>query len=279
MPEIRPVGASSKINMLLHADIGWGKTSFIGTGGKDFKICIMRPPIDHTDAIIGSGVQEMVVKNWEDVFDGLEQMRHSAEGEWDWFWMDSISLLQDIGLDDVYEGVLDSKGAVGTEARKHRERFGPDKGEYRVNMWRLGQWVRAAVSDASFNLGITAHSFHYEPPGADDSYLAPWIQGRAMPERICGMMNIVGYGHMDTITRRGVETNARVIEWNKTDDYYAKNQFKIPGTGESVFPEGRSINATLPGVVEAINKGRPVTRGTRRPGSQTPTRRVRGKRS
>lgn len=269
MPKIEPVAASSKINMLVHSDIGWGKTSFIGSGGKQFKILIMRPPTDHVDAIVGSGCQQMVVRNWEDVWDGLEQVIHMP-GEFDIFAMDSISLLQDIGLDDVYEGVLDKKGPPGSAARQAREQFGPDKGEYRVNMWRIAQWVRRAVSAEQFHLIITAHSFLYEPEN-QDAYIAPWIQGKGMISKISGMMNIVGYGHMEEATVRGNKTIRRVIEWNKTEDYYAKNQFKIPSTGESVFPTGRSINPTLPQVFGEIAKGRPVVPGTRRPGGRTPT--------
>lgn len=267
MPEIRPVGESSRINLLLHTDIGWGKTTFIGSGGKEYDIIIMRPPVDHVDAIIGSGCREMVVKNWEDIFEGLEQVMHLDKAP-DIFAMDSISLLQDVGLDDVYEGVLDSKGPIGSEARAYRERFGPDQGEYRVNMWRLAQWVRRAVSAAEFDLIITAHSFFYEPRGSDESYIAPWIQGKAMPERICGMMNIVGYGVIEPRKFRNETRETRVIKWNKTDDYYAKNQFK--NGGQSVFPSGESINPTLPDVWETIRKGRAVTPG-RRP---TTTRRA-----
>src|SRR3954452_3574133 len=100
MPDIGPVGSTAKVNMLIHADIGWGKTNLIGTGGQDYKVLIMRPPIDHTVPIIGSGVQEMVVRNWEEIFEGREYVRHEGHN-WDWFWLDSISLLQDIGLDDV----------------------------------------------------------------------------------------------------------------------------------------------------------------------------------
>jgi hypothetical protein len=188
----------------------------------------------------------------------------------DIFAMDSISLLQDVGLDDVYEGVLDSKGKVGTEARAYRERFGPDQGEYRVNMWRLGQWVRRAVSAAEFDLIITAHSFYYEPKGSTSTYIAPWIQGKSMPEKICGMMNIVGYGKVEEIQSRGGTKPARVVYWDKGEDdgteYFAKNQFRVGGiNGPSVFPTGKSINPSLPDTWEAIQKGRPVVPGRRKP--------------
>jgi hypothetical protein len=263
MPDIKPVGASSKINMLLHADIGTGKTSFIGTGGSDYKILIMRPPIDHTDPIIGSGVQEMIVKNWEEIFDGLEYVRHEGAA-WDWFWIDSISLLQDIGLDDVYEGVLDKKGPVGSQARKEREQFGPDRGEYRVNMWRLAQWVRHCVGDGSVNLGITAHSFWWEPNNVLDeltpSCLWPWIQGKNMPSKICGMMNIVGYMEVETRERGNRKRQVRVLHTNKTERYYAKCQFKLRD-GSSVFGDGDIVNPTLPGITEAIMASRPSVNG------------------
>jgi hypothetical protein len=263
MPDIQPVGASSKINLLLHADIGTGKTSFIGTGGSDYKILIMRPPIDHTDPIIGSGVQEMIVRNWEEIFDGLEYVRHEG-ADWDWFWIDSISLLQDIGLDDVYEGVLDKKGPPGSQARKDREQFGPDRGEYRVNMWRLAQWIRHCVGAGVVNLGITAHSFWWEPNNNLDELtpacLWPWIQGKNMPSKICGMMNVVGYMEVETRERGNRKRQVRVLHTNKTERFYAKCQFKLRD-GSSVFGDGDVVNPTLPGITQSIMAGRPSGNG------------------
>lgn len=279
MPNIQPVGASSKVNMLIHADIGAGKTKLIGSGGKDFKILMMRPPTEHPNAIVGSGVQEIVVRNWEEIWDGLEYARHNGQ-EWDWFWMDSISLLQDTGLDDVYENMLDTKGPAGSEARRYREKFGPDRGEYGVNMWRLGQWVRHMVGAEIVNLGITAHSFWWEPDdGVTPSALWPWVQGKMMPQKICGMMNIVGYMAVEERTVRGQTRMARVIHWDKTPNYYAKNTFLLPD-GTSTIPSGITVNPTLPQIYEAISKGRPVIRGTRRGATVTPiarNRRARGR--
>jgi hypothetical protein len=258
-PNIRDVGASPFINMLIHADIGTGKTSLIGSGGKEFKTLLIRSPIDHADPIIGSGVKELIVKNWEDIFEALEYLRHEGH-EWDWVWWDSVSLTQDIGLDDVYEGVLDQKGGRSGA----RARFGPDRGEYRVNMWRLEQFVRHTVGSGGFNFGITAHSFWYTDPESDTptSQLMPWIQGKAMPQKICGMMNIVGYMEVKQRTVRGEEKLARIIHFNKTDRWYAKCQFKLP-TGEPVFGDsGTVVNPTMPKLMEAIQKSR-VRRGRR----------------
>lgn len=267
MPDIQPVGASSKINMLIHSDIGVGKTSLIGSGGKDYKILIVRPPIDHTDPIVGSGCHETIVRDHEELFEVLDYMKHEGD-QWDWMWIDSISLLQDIGLDDVYLSMLDSKGPVGSEARKHRERFGPDKGEYRVNMWRLEQFIRHAVGARMCNLGITAHSFWYEPQDSEiPATLWPWVQGKAMPQKICGMMNVVAYMSVKNVEVRGEKRLVRQIQTGKSESYYAKCQFKLPDAqgrfridGPSVFgPTGTMVNPTLPKIMEAIGKGRVVT--------------------
>lgn len=257
MPNIQPVGASAKLSMLLYADIGWGKTTFIGSGGKDAKILIIRPPTDHVDPILDSGCQEVVVRNWEEIFESLEYAQHEGKN-WDWVWLDSISLLQDVGLDDVYENVLDRKGPVGSLARKDREQFGPDRGEYRVNMWRLGQWVRHMVGAGTVNLGITAHAFWWEPNdnGVTSSCLWPWIQGKQMPQKICGMMNIVGYGAIEEREGRGGrKRTVRVMHTNATENWYAKCQIKLPG-GAPVFPTGDIINPTLPEMMTEIMKGR-----------------------
>jgi len=254
--------------MLIHSDIGVGKTSLIGTGGKDYKILMVRPPTEHADPILGSGVQEMIVRHWEEMFDGLEYLRHEGS-QWDWVFLDNISLFQDIGLDDVYEGMLDRHGPPGADARKKREQYGPDRGEYRVNMWRLGQWIRHAVGAAEFNLGIMAHSFWWEPRVEDvqnsnlQPCLWPWIQGIGMPSKICGMMNIVGYMEVRTIERGSRRIPTRVLHTNKSENWYAKCQFKKPD-GTSVFGNGDLVNPTLPKLLDLIAAGRPKNADDRR---------------
>jgi hypothetical protein len=266
MPKIEPAGASTKISVLIHADIGWGKTSFIGTGGKDAKILIVRPPTDHVDPIVGSGCDEVVVRNWEEIFETLEWVQHEGQN-YDWVWIDSISLLQDWGLDDLYENVLDRKGPVGSLARKDREQYGPDRGEYRVNFWRLAQYVRHIVGAGTVNLGITAHAFWWEPGDNDvtPSCLWPWIQGKMMPAKISGMVNIVAYGSIETREGRGGrKRTVRVLHTNATENWYAKCQFKLPDGTSPFGSSGEIVSPTLPGMMEEINKCRPSANGAGR---------------
>lgn len=190
----------------------------------------------------------------------LEYLRHEG-AKWDWVWLDSISLFQDVGLDDVYTGVLDTKESP--EARRKRAQFGPDRGEYRVNMWRLEQFIRHAVGADLFNFGVTAHPFWMTIQGGEspeDAYeqLMPWIQGKAMPTKICGYMNVVSFMEVARVKvgRNGdKQEDRRVLHFNKTSRYYAKDQF-------STFPDGRFV-AETPDITDIIGKfegQRPSTR-------------------
>jgi hypothetical protein len=269
---IEDVDQSRKIFPLIYGDPSVGKTTLIGSGGRDLKTLIVRPPTDHVDAIVGSGVKQTVVKDWEEIWEVLEYLRHEGH-EWDWVWLDSISLMQDFGLDDVYTNTLDKKGPEGSLARKAREQFGPDQGEYRVNMWRLEQWIRHTIGAAQFNFGVTAHPFWYEPKDEDiEPYLMPWIQGRNMPNKICGMMNMVGYYQLREREVKGEKKMTRVLHTTKTPTWYAKSQFKLPD-GSGVFGDTGSIaNPTIPKILEAINAGRtaPPKARTRKPAGRRP---------
>lgn len=264
MPEIKDVGESNHIFMCLHSDPGAGKTTFIGSGGKQYKILIIRSPLDHTTPIRGSGVKEMVVHDWPETFEAMEHVRHEGHN-WDWVWVDSFSLLSDMGLQDVYNDVVDSKGGRSGA----RAKFGPDKGEYGVNMWRLAEWVRYAVSADQFNLGLTCHSFWYTPFNkADeemDEAIWPWIQGKMMPERISGMMNVIAHMAVRKREVRGQTRESRVMYFNKTERIHAKCQFKNED-GTDVFPDGMMFNPTLPDLMEKLGVSKLQTAADRRRG-------------
>lgn len=276
---IEDVGASAKIFPLIFGDPGIGKTTLLGTGGKLYKTLIVRPPTDHTDPIIGSGCKETIVRDWTEIWEVLDYLRHEGH-EWDWVWLDSISLMQDFGLDDVYENILDRKGPKGSLARAAREQFGPDQGEYRVNMWRLEQWIRHTVGAADFNFGVTAHPFWYEPKDEDiEPYLMPWVQGKNMPNKICGMMNLVGYYQLREREVKGEKKLSRVLHTNKSTTWYGKCQFKMPDGSGAFGDSGTIVNPTIPKMMEAIDACRAVpstrerTNGRRRPAGARGTRR------
>lgn len=276
--EVKPAGQSETHNWLIYADPGAGKTSFIGSGGKQFKILLVRPPVVHVDPIIGSGVQEAVVHDWEDMTEVQEMLAHVKKGEWDWVWLDDISSWQDVGLEDVYQAALDRAGPHGSAARAHREQFRADKGEFRTNAERISSLIRDLVGSDAFNFGVTAHPFWGPRLVTDDEaqtsieseQLQPWIQVKGMVSKVCGYMNLVGYMEVAE-NKRGVEY--RRLLTNKGPRHYAKCQY-IDAKRKNVFGEnGIIVNPTLPEMVQvAQSTRRPPRRTRQRPAVRRRTR-------
>lgn len=209
-------GRNNKIKMCLVAEPGIGKTTLAGTspGG-----LIIRPPSDHTDAIPDdSQCDEVVVRTWDDMEEVYEALRHqgwknSVTGEpYQWVWLDSISAWQDYGVDELFEAAVERKPS--------RAEFGPDKGEYGINMNRIGRWVRQMCGLEGFHFGITAHPERIEDMDGD-LLLMPHVTGKNMPQRIAGYMTIVSH----LVVRRDNEGNDRRVLISKKDEkYYAKDQ-------------------------------------------------------
>jgi hypothetical protein len=123
-----------------------------------------------------------------------------------------------------------------------------DQGEYGINMTRYARWLRHMVGPDLFNFGFTAHSEQVESPDKDAEgqaieKLMPWIQGRQMPNRFCGYMNIVAYYHKAKI---GGKEGRRVLRTESNETYYAKDQF-------DAF-DGRVVDPTMPKILDLVEK-------------------------
>ena len=235
---IRQISEAKHTTQLVFGDPGCGKTTYAGSAGKG--TLIVRPPFDHTDVLIGTGCEEWVAHRWNDMDDILEWARHEG-GSYERIWLDSISLWQDAGMDDIWQAVV--------ALHPHRLKAYYDRGEYRINMGRLSEWVRYMIGCDLFDFGITAHPFwatfrENEGEGEEITKLMPWIQGKAMPQKICGMMHMVGYMtvHPSKKNKGGVY---RKITWNGNENFYAKDGF-------GAFPKGYVMNPTLPEVMKQI---------------------------
>jgi hypothetical protein len=245
MPAV-PLTDSKSIKMFLVAASGWGKTRLAGTSPG--RALFIRPPVDYIDSINPEDKlrhKQWVVRDWTAMEDVYEHCRHEGAEQYDWVWFDSISSYQDIGLDDLWETIIVEKPA--------RKRYGLDKGDYWINMQRLGRWVRdmATLSDTgAFNLGITAWPAELSPSPEDDEIdrkMMPWVQGKNMAMKVCGYTNIVAFG---TVTPKGT----RRLQLNETEHIYAKDQFDSTDKGYMLDP-------TMPKLVDAINKKRAVQNG------------------
>jgi hypothetical protein len=230
---ITSIQPAKKIVFFLYGPPGNGKTRLIGSGGKG--TLIVRPATDHTDSIRTPGVEEWVVEDWAEMMNVEEYMRHEGFKEYDWLWLDSISLFQDTGLDDIWAGVIAEK--------PHRAKHSLDKGEYGINMWRLQTWIRDMVGIQGFNLGITAHPEYLPNPITGENKLQPYVQGKNMSTKIQGYCNIVGY--LEVVHQEGKPI--RVLRTMGTEMYEAKDQF-------DAFEGGRLVNPTMKKFMDKIEE-------------------------
>jgi hypothetical protein len=266
----RPLAASGSVKILVCSASGWGKTRLAGTSrGPKGKSLFIRPPVDYTDSVNPEDKpfwEEWVVADWTQMEECFEMLRHEGREKYDWVWFDSISGYQDIGLDDLWVQIIDEKPA--------RKRWGMDKGDYWINMQRLGRWVRdvATLSDTgAFNFGITAWPKELSPSPDDvevGEKLMPWVQGKNMAMKTCGYVNVVAFGDF-------TEKGTRQLHFMEDERVYAKCQFdgtNAPGSVRAM--NYRMLRPTMPKImkmIEASGGPGPQTKPTR---AKTRRRRV-----
>jgi hypothetical protein len=255
--DIQPITASKHYRILVYGDPGARKTTLAGSGGAN--TLIVHPYVEHLDAIKNSGADHWLVKDWSGMNEVLAWARHEGNA-YEWIWLDSISCWQDVGMDDIFD--------VAKARNPRRATAFWDKGDYGVNMGRIAEWVRFMMGCDLFHLGITAHQFWMEvQEGEPDEEMGPqytermmpWIQGKGMPQRIAGYMQMVGYQTVhDSKKRKGEQYTKTRFKGNTA--FYGKDQFHA-------FPSGQVIDLTVPKLEAAIKQAResaPTTTRRRR---------------
>lgn len=248
----RPLQRGKGTSMLVFGVPGAGKTRLIGSGGRPL---ILRPPVDHTDSIeLPSDAMEMVIEDWAGMLEAFQFIQQGGHEDFDWVWLDSISLFQDMGLDDIMADAIARKPARAIERGGQKiPEFGPDQGEYKTNFDRIAKWVRdmAGLADAGLiNFGLTAHPFEWYDPVAEEDLWAPWVQGRGMSPKICGYMNVVAYLRE---VRKKDGGSVRVL-MTDAEGFVGKDQY-------DAFPELNNgshgiVDPTMPKIMKAIKDAR-----------------------
>lgn len=232
------------IKMLVFGEPGVGKTRLITTRPNTL---IIRPPGDSLDAVEDpSNYEQITVTDWADMNNVFEWGQHGNFAKYDWVWLDSLSLWQDYGLDDVFQDAVDRKPS--------RAEYGPDQGEYGINMRRIEKWIRdvSGIADTgAFNFGITCHPFEWYHPVKEEDVFAPWIQGKGMVPKITGYMKVVAY-LMNVEAKEG--KSAQQVLLTDAKGFFGKDQYFFT----TEFKSGRRgmVAPSMPKIEKAIKEAR-----------------------
>lgn len=259
VPNITPLaeGPGDWVKAMIFSHPGWGKTALASTAAEFGRTLIVRSSLDSIPSIaIGSGADEVICDTHEAMIETGDFLAMS-DHKYVWVFWDNISIAQDVLLDDIWSGTLAEKPGRGfitndqgqsTGRPNMSPTSGLDRGEYGRNMERMQQWVRRVVGCQRFHFGIMAHAMDGPHPANAEAndLLVPAIQGKNMPQKICGYMNMVGFLDLEE-TAKGVK---RMLYFKETPRYYAKDLF------DAFLPDGTLENPTIKKLMKAVNSAK-----------------------
>lgn len=242
---ITPVsGAQTHINICVHGDPGVGKSVLAGTSPKAL-ILTHNPDETSSAAAHGSKADKWVVTNLDELTEALEYVKHEGVREYQWVWIDNLTLVQEFSMDFHMENLKASK--------PHRDQFVPDKPEYLQIQNRLGYLVRQFVA-TPIHFGWTATTERYEKDDGTIVHL-PMLQGGQgkFSTKLCSMMGVIGY--MIAVKPKDAPEERRLFV-NKRQTFYARTRYPSLAVNGGLLK-----NPHVPGMMRLIAKDLPTLQG------------------
>jgi hypothetical protein len=246
----------SSINMLVYSHPGEGKTPFWGTGGQ--RLLLMDS--DHgyeSAAALGSQASRASVTDYEELDEIYTWLLSTNCKEFDWVVWDSLTLFQErVLIDDIMVDAV--------AENPNQDEFVPSQRQYLINMNKVGRYVRNFV-ELPINFGISCHvDAHARDPEGNSVYM-PLIQGKNMPSRISGYMNVIGFLGKAQVEEGGNKKTVQRMLLKKKGKMYARDRFMALGSHMD-YPSIPKIEAAITAkrAEQAAKKVAPAKRTVRR---------------
>jgi len=228
--------------MMIYSEPGAGKTCVACSAPRTLLLNADGPDGPESARMMGYDPSVWDIENFRDLDRAYNLIRKYPD-RYDWVWLDSISIFQESGMDDVMEAML--------AKAKHRNPYVPDRPEYQETQRHLGLWIRH-MSKLPVNFGITAHEMRLVDPDDDRVTYLPDIQGGQgrFANKVCGYMGVVGHLEVKMRKEEGKSEELRVLRVRREGKYYAKDRYHALGKGV--------VNPTIPKIVSLIEQAKPV---------------------
>lgn len=247
-PEITDLNPSEEyMRLLLYGPPGVHKT-FVAASGGARTLILECDRGTETAAFAGFKPKRWKISGWDDMTNAFMYLAGDGSDEFDWVWIDSFTGFQERGLDDIMDEL--------TATRSHRKKWLPDRGEYGANMNRLTLLLRD-FRELPINIGITCHTLRVEDEDDGTVTNMPYIQGKNMPEKVCGYFAVVAV--MDKVIKDGHEQFR--LRAGAVPKWYTKDRFRI----------GTILNPTMAKIMAKVEAARS---GSAAPAPRRPVKRA-----
>jgi phage nucleotide-binding protein len=251
------------LRIMVYGHPGSGKTPFAGTSPGKMLILNADGPDGPSSAKVFSGFKGGIwdLLSHDDLDEAYEYLRHGGAEEYDWVWLDSITLLQDLGMDSIMRKLIHD--------RPNRNLYVPDQAQYLENQNHLATWVRNMIH-LPVNIGITAHVMRFEDQDTGVVTYMPAIAGGgkiSMTSRISGHMSVVARLYTATRKKEGGDEQLKVLQSAADSKWFAKDRYDALG--------GKMVDPTMVKVTDLINAAIHPESGSarKRPTKTAPRRR------
>lgn len=230
---------------LIYSEPGAGKSTLAASSAALGKTLIMnadRPDALDTALELGYKPDVWEFNSYKDLDEAYEFLRHGGYKEYEWFWLDTATIAQDKGMDQIMRELV----------AKHDSRslYLPDKAQYQENQNRLSMWVRN-MSRMHINFGMTAHVLGIvDEEDGETRYMPAFQGGRGnLSNKISANVGVVGRLYTTRVRRevngKQKQVRVRALQVQPTAKYYAKGPIAL----------GNEVpNPTMEKLMEMINK-------------------------
>lgn len=251
----------SSINMIVYGYPGEGKTVFWGSG-ENVLIMDSDHGIDSARAL-GSKADAASVTDYRELDELYEWIKNDPSHGYKWIVWDSLTLFQDRTL-------IDEIMVNAAMENPNQDEDVPAVRHYLKNMNRIGKYVRAFTA-LPINFGISCH-VTTETDQDGNNVLMPLVQGKGMPSKVAGYMNVIGFlGKAQTDDGKAVQ---RMLT-QKVGRFYAKDRFNRLGkhVDKPTLPK---IEQMIGDALGQQEESAPAPRSRRRRGTSTQTTKKEG---